>query len=202
MTGKVVGIVVAAGLSSRMSCFKPLLKVNGQTMIDRVIRSMRLAGAETILVVTGYNAALLNEHFENEDVVLVHNKKYAETKMFDSLCLALSKLPEDTEKIIMSPADVPAVRDQTIHELMKRHGSFIRPNYKGTAGHPIVFSKDMVPLIMNHNGFKGLQGLLENLSEEVVDIPVNDLGSIMDADTKLDFSAIEKYVCTRNNADI
>ena len=42
---KLAAIILAAGVSSRMGNFKPMLQVDGQTMIQRVVASMRAAGA-------------------------------------------------------------------------------------------------------------------------------------------------------------
>lgn len=50
------GVILAAGLSSRMKQFKPLMMIDGKSMIRHVIDLMRGAGAETIVVVTGITA--------------------------------------------------------------------------------------------------------------------------------------------------
>ena len=52
-------VIHAAGLSSRMKQFKPLMEIDGKSMIRHVIDLMRGAGAETIVVVIGHNYALI-----------------------------------------------------------------------------------------------------------------------------------------------
>ena len=51
---ELAGLILAAGTSSRMGAFKPMLQVDGQTMIRRVADMMRRAGAGPVAVVTGY----------------------------------------------------------------------------------------------------------------------------------------------------
>ena len=48
------GIILAAGLSSRMGRSKPLLPLKKTTVIENLLFVMREAGLESIVVVTGY----------------------------------------------------------------------------------------------------------------------------------------------------
>ena len=49
-----VAVIPAAGSSSRMGHFKPLLRVNGQTLIQRAISVFRQNRIDDIIVVTGH----------------------------------------------------------------------------------------------------------------------------------------------------
>ena len=48
---KIQGLIVAAGQSSRMGAFKPLLELEGYALIERSIFSLKNAGVEEIVVV-------------------------------------------------------------------------------------------------------------------------------------------------------
>lgn len=63
------GVILAAGLSSRMKQFKPLMMIDGKSMIRHVIDLMRGAGAETIVVVTGHNRARIEAHLADAGVL-------------------------------------------------------------------------------------------------------------------------------------
>ena len=54
-------IVTAAGRSSRMGDFKPLMKIGGISVAERVVMTLREAGIGEIVVITGRNA----EELEN-----------------------------------------------------------------------------------------------------------------------------------------
>ena len=55
-------VIAAAGLSSRMRDFKPLLCLGSSTVIGHTIDALRTAGAAPIVVVTGYQSAVLERH--------------------------------------------------------------------------------------------------------------------------------------------
>ena len=54
-------VILAAGLSSRMKKFKPLLPVDGQPAIAGLAETIRSAGIRDIVVVTGYRRKDLQE---------------------------------------------------------------------------------------------------------------------------------------------
>ena len=49
------GLILAAGFSSRMKDFKPLMKIGNMTPLEILISHLKIAGVEDIFVVTGYN---------------------------------------------------------------------------------------------------------------------------------------------------
>ena len=83
---KIGAVVAAAGLSSRMGDFKPLLPLDGDTVIGRCLSNLRGAGATDIVVVTGHRAGELARLLEDSGVTLVRNAAYAETQMFRGTC--------------------------------------------------------------------------------------------------------------------
>ena len=105
---KIGAVVAAAGLSSRMGAFKPLLPFDGDTVIGRCIANLRGAGAEEIVVVTGHRGDELTAHLRSLGVTTVHNPDYACTQMFDSLKLGLRALPPDSGYRLHSSSTVPA----------------------------------------------------------------------------------------------
>ena len=62
-------VVVAAGMSSRMGEFKPMLSIGSISIAQRVIATLRQAGASRMVVVTGYNAEELEWHLARSGVV-------------------------------------------------------------------------------------------------------------------------------------
>lgn len=74
-------ILLAAGMGTRLRPLtletpKPLIEINGESMIERQIKLLRENGIDEIIVVTGY----LKEKFEflkdKYNVKLIHNDKY------------------------------------------------------------------------------------------------------------------------------
>ena len=190
---KLAAVILAAGVSSRMGNFKPMLIVDGQTMIQRVVSSMQEAGADPIVVVTGYKHAVLAQHLADTGVTIVHNEHYFETQMLDSLLLGLSTLPSGTERVLVTPADIPLVKQETIQMLLSAEGSFIRPSYQGTPGHPVVMDARLQEQLRTLRGSGGLRGAIEASGIVPLDIPVADFGTTLDGDTRDEYARLLQY---------
>ena len=191
---KLAAIVLAAGVSSRMGNFKPMLQVDGQTMIRRVVDSMRAAGASPIIVVTGYHRDVLEQHLDDDDINFVHNPRYYATQMLDSLLLGASALPADTQQVLISPADVPLIKEDTMQALLKAKGDFIRPSFDGKPGHPVLATPealDRIRAFQNHSD--GLRGAIAACGIVPVDVVVDDLGTTLDGDTRDEYANLLKY---------
>ena len=86
-------IVLVAGMSTRIRSLtgglpKSFLKVGNETLIDRTHRLLRGAGAESITLVTGFEAETFEEAFPDSN--FVHNPDFATTNTSVSLRLALN----------------------------------------------------------------------------------------------------------------
>ncbi|MFT4005758.1 MAG: NTP transferase domain-containing protein [Lacrimispora sp.] len=62
-TSSVCGLILAAGLSSRMGDFKPLMPFKGKALIESTIDSMLAAGVKQIVIVLGYREMISNQSF-------------------------------------------------------------------------------------------------------------------------------------------
>ena len=193
-------VVPAAGLSSRMGNFKPLMDLNGRPLICCTLDSLRSAGCGTICVVTGHRAEELEAAAFAPDVHFLRNENYAATGMLESVQLGLSELlaePAETAFFIL-PGDVPLVSGQTMEALKteaEKGGSFaLRPSYHGRAGHPVLLDRTMALALMAYRGEDGLRGFLRKaaaIQPDVVRvIACEDPGTLADADTPEDFRAL------------
>lgn len=180
-------VIAAAGVSVRMGKFKPMLRVGGESIIQRIIRMMREAGADPIIVVTGYRRDILEEHLRHENVMFIYNENYSTTKMMDSVAMGLRMLEGKCDRVIFSPGDIPMVKNDTIQILKKHEGVFVRPVYHGKKGHPVILDAKIIPGIIDYHGKGGLRNAIEQQKIAVTDIPVDDEGVIMDVDTKGDY---------------
>lgn len=190
---KLAAIILAAGVSSRMGKFKPLLPVDGQTMAQRVVRSMIEAGADPVLVVTGYRAEDLEAHLAGTGAEFVRNKKYFSTQMLDSLMLGAAALPGDADRVLIAPADVPLVKPETIRALLRASGEFVRPCCGGTPGHPVLLTQALLRSLKDYRGPGGLRGAAEAHGVIPTDVPVDDFGTTLDSDNRDEYAALLKY---------
>ena len=79
-------LIVAAGKSSRMGDFKPMLQLGSISIAQRVINNFRQAGISKVVVVTGYHADVLECHLASNNVVFFEMRT-----MQTLICLILSE---------------------------------------------------------------------------------------------------------------
>jgi molybdenum cofactor cytidylyltransferase len=189
---KYSAVIAAAGLSSRMHEFKPMLCLGNYTMIANVILNLREAGIDEIVVVTGYKSELLRCHLESFNVETCNNPDFAVTTMFDSIRMGLRALSEPYDYVFLTPGDVPLVGPETLKLMLTCKGSVICPVCCGSPGHPILLSADTVPELLRYGGENGLSGFLNSHEEIVEKIDVADIGITIDANTPLDFKQLRR----------
>ncbi|WP_050572002.1 NTP transferase domain-containing protein [Streptococcus suis] len=90
-------IILAAGFGLRMIPInidrpKALLSINGERVIERLIRQLREAGVESITVVVGYMKDELTYLKEKYDITLVENADYCDSNNLYSLFLVSEKI--------------------------------------------------------------------------------------------------------------
>ena len=186
-------LIVAAGMSSRMGQFKPMLNIGSISVAQRVIATLQQAGATKIVMVTGYNATMLERHLAGNGIIFLRNEDYETTQMFDSVKIGLQYLQDKCDKILFTPVDVPLFTAQTVNLLLESGGELACPMCQEKQGHPILISNRLIPEILNDCGEQGLKGAMDRCSTPLQRIEVDDPGTVHDADTPEDFSALVDY---------
>lgn len=183
-------VVLAAGRSSRMGAFKPMLPLEGDSISRRVVKTLKKGGAERIVVVTGRNARELEAHLEGLDVRFVHNPLYQQTQMLDSVKLGLAPLLECCGRILITPVDAPLFAPETVKQLLAQECEIVIPVCGGKDGHPVCVGKNVAEEILRYNGEGGLRGALHSTAFDAARIEVADAGVLTDVDTPEDYQAV------------
>ncbi len=186
-------LITAAGMSSRMGSFKPMLNIGSMSVAQRVIATFRQAGIERIVMVTGFNAPVLEKHLSTEGIIFLRNEKYASTQMFDSVRIGLDYLQDKCDSVLLTPVDIPLFTAKTVTSLLNSGEHLACPECDGQTGHPILIHASLIPGILKDSGERGLQGALERSGAEMVHVPVEDPGTLHDADTPEDYSKLLEY---------
>lgn len=183
-------VIAAAGLSSRMGRFKPMLPVGAQSAIRRLAGVFLDAGAGPVVVVTGYRADELKAHLTGLDVVCLRNEDYERTHMFDSARIGFSYLAGRCERVFFTPADVPLIHPETVRALMESAAPVAIPCFEGRTGHPILLSRDVLEKVCTDSGEGGLKGAVRRSGVPITLIDVPDQHMLLDMDTPEDYRAI------------
>jgi CTP:molybdopterin cytidylyltransferase MocA len=141
-----VAVITAAGLSERMGSFKPLFDLGGKPALFHLIDSVRAAGIETIIVVTGHEHEAIEEaiglytssctscerNYDKNTIyrLLTMNNEGYKTGMFSSVKAGLRKVSEMLKNAdffanghkatLLFLADAPLVSAETICGLIRK----------------------------------------------------------------------------------
>lgn len=186
-------VIVAAGMSSRMGDFKPMLNIGSISIAQRIIVNFKKAGVDKIVMVTGYNATALERHLAGNGVVFLRNENYETTHMFDSAKIGLEYMRDRADKILFTPVDIPLFTSSTVTSLLQSGAALACPVCENQTGHPIMISSELVDIILNNDGRYGLKGALDSCGIPMEEIPVDDPGILRDADTPEDYMTLLEY---------
>ena len=187
---KIGAVIVAAGLSSRMEAFKPLLPFEDSTISKHIVELLIQSGINPVLVVTGYRGDELEAHLANTGARFLRNEKYRETQMFDSIKMGIEAIADECDRIMLMPVDTPAITSKTFRQVAAVDADMVRTTYGGEPGHPIMFKVDVARELCCYTGDRGLRGAMESSGYTITNVNVHDCGVNWDVDTKEQYQAL------------
>lgn len=194
---RLAALIPAAGLSSRMGDFKPLLQLRGKTIIEHAIgvfQDPSLAGAVSeIMVVTGFRSELLLPVIRKCGVSWQFNEIY-ERGMFSSIQAGARSLQGRCGAFFVLPADHPLIGPATVCSLIRAYRGdrekIYRPSHGGRFGHPPLIPAELIPFILGFEEGGGLRALLNRHINRTVRVECDDPGIMVDLDTRRQFDAL------------
>jgi molybdate transport repressor ModE-like protein len=190
---RTAAVIVAAGMSSRMGKFKPMLNIGSISIAQRIIATLQQAGVTKIVVVTGYNADALERHLSKSGVIFLRNENYRTTQMFDSAKIGFSYLRNKCSSVLLTPVDIPLFTACTVSTLLDSGAELACPVCGGQRGHPILLSAAVIGKILSDSGEDGLQGAISRCGAPMTLVEVDDSGILHDADTPDDYRILLDY---------
>ncbi len=147
-----VGIILAAGESSRMGSPKGLLEWRGTTLLEYQMNSLLQGGCDKVVVVTGkYDAEMAPLLKDRPGIIRAYNPKYLEGKT-TSIKAGVWELPDDIHSIVLLAVDQPRPA-WVIEKVLRLHTDFgadvTSPGFDGHGGHPLVFDAQLRSDLMN-----------------------------------------------------
>lgn len=182
-------IVLAAGKGERMGAVKPLVMIDGEAVLTRVIAVLKTAGVERIVVVLGHAQEQVRAEVNLEECTVVVNNAY-ETGMASSLRSGLEAVMEQADGFLIAHADMPYIEEETIRTILDRARAgarIVAPSYRGTRGFPVYldasYKPDLYPTLI---GDVGARDFIAMHARELVLIEVTDPGVVTDIDRPQD----------------
>jgi molybdenum cofactor cytidylyltransferase len=197
----VVGIVLAAGRSQRMGEPKPLLKIDGQTFLERAITALLSGGCASVVVVLppSDSAPAMWEIAESTGARGVENSN-PESEPIDSLRIGLDAAPKDARAAVVLPVDHPVVRESTVTALLdafeSRASLIVRPVFEDRPGHPIVLERSIWDELAEPHLPEGTRTVVRRHATEIDHVSVDDPAVRTNIDTPEDYEReLERRRC-------
>ena len=190
------GVVLAGGASSRMQGRpKALLPAGpgGGTFIERIVSTLRAAGVDDVVIVTGrHHAPIAARTADLRPPVRVVRNPHPEQGQLSSLVAALGVVDRPAVRaMLVTLVDLPLVSTETVRAVLDawwRTGApLVRPGRRGKHGHPVVFDRALFRDLRRADPARGAKPVVRAHAPNGVVVDVDDPGAFDDVDTPDDY---------------
>ena len=198
-THRTAGLILAAGASRRLGRPKQLLPYGQGVLLDAVLATARDCGFDQTVLALGGAAGEVQRTVDTTGCEIALNPDFGEG-CSSSIAAGIAVLHPNTDAVVLLLGDQPGVRAVTaraLMELLSTGGSgtgqgapgIVVCRYDDGVGHPLAFTRRMLPELASLHGDKAVWRLLEQRAGDVVELPVP--GPIPpDVDTEEDYRRV------------
>jgi molybdenum cofactor cytidylyltransferase len=195
---EVVGIVLAAGQSTRMGQPKALLPCPpaGRPFVTQIIHVLREAGLGTIAVVGRVNDHDLRREVgaAAPTVSYVENASPELGQLSSVLAGIAFAEARGAAAVLVLPVDMPLIRPETVRTALHTFGAtdepVLRATYQGRHGHPVIFRADVFPALRSADLAVGARAVLHQDPSRVRNLEVDDPGVLRDFDWPAEYRGL------------
>jgi molybdenum cofactor cytidylyltransferase len=178
------GVVLAAGLSTRMGQYKMTLPLGNKTVLEKSIEGMHQV-VRRILVVVGWEAERIRELLAPYDKVELVTNRGFRSGMFSSIKAGIAKVRAPS--FFLLPGDCPFVGNSVYRQMLAAAGDIVIPTYEGRKGHPVLLDARLIPEILTQPDGTTLRDYI--LARGYTAVEVRDEAVLLDIDTPADYRA-------------
>jgi molybdenum cofactor cytidylyltransferase len=185
-------VVLAAGKSTRMKENKLLLKINGDTLIEHVVKAAKASSVDEVVVVLGYQAMKIKEHLAKIKCRVVVNENYMKGQS-ESVKVGFSAVSSNAEAVMILPADVALIHRESINRLVEEYrrsrSRIVIASHLQRSGHPILLDRSIFPEIsMIDEETQGLKAVINRHRADIKYVEVGTENVLIDIDTREEFN--------------
>jgi molybdenum cofactor cytidylyltransferase len=192
-----VGIVLAAGMSTRLGQPKHLIKVGGKTLLARVVAAALESELSEVVLVIGYEAgkvlAALGSLGCHERLRTVVNERY-EAGMAGSLQAGLLPVKDQYPAVMFLLGDQPLIDAGALNLLLRRFWSADKdicvPVQGEKRGNPVCFSRCFYEQILGIQGDTGAREIIRRHPEDVLWVEIDSSSFFFDIDRPEDLERL------------
>lgn len=189
MAKEIAAIILAAGLSRRMGRPKMLLPWGERTVLGQVLTTLRKAGIEQRIVITGAEREQVEEIARQEGAECLYNPDYASGEMLSSIQAGLQALESraEVQAVLICLGDQPQLEVGVVREVVKAwhetQAPLIAPTYAGRRGHPWLVARTYWHEMMALHPPATARMFLHAHAAEIYHLPVQTDSILKDLDT-------------------
>ena len=148
--GRIAGVVLAAGISSRLGANKLLLRLDAEPLVRRAARQAAEAGLAPVIVVLGHEAERVAAALGGLAVETIVNPAYR-AGMHGSLQAGIGRVPGDCAAAVVLLGDMPLVTVAMIEALAERFRRGTEPLILSLYGEvqapPTLYARSLFPAL-------------------------------------------------------
>jgi molybdenum cofactor cytidylyltransferase len=191
------GIVLAAGMSTRLGQPKHLVKLGGKALLARVVAAALESELSEVVLVLGHEAervlAALGSLACHERLRTVVNERY-EDGMAGSLQAGLLPVTEQYPAVMFLLGDQPLIDADAINHLLNRFWSSDKdicvPVQGERRGNPVCFSRRFYEQILGIRGDTGAREIISRHPEDVLLVEIDSPSFFLDIDRAEDLEML------------
>jgi molybdenum cofactor cytidylyltransferase len=196
---RIAGLILAAGASTRMGRPKQLLRIHGQTLLDRIVREALNSELDKIFLILGYQAReikrILGQSLVHGKLQVIENRQYAQG-ISSSIIAGLSEIEANYEHMMILLADLPYINARLINLLIFGYLETGLPigaiQVKSKRSHPVIFGKALYRELRKLRGDVGARSLFEKFGDRVCLVEPGFYYDDRDIDTPEDYAALQR----------
>ncbi|MEV0384550.1 nucleotidyltransferase family protein [Nonomuraea sp. NPDC050643] len=184
-SGRVAGLVLAAGEGSRLGTPKALVEYAGERLVDRAVRLLEEGGCHPVVVVLGAATVQVRR------AVTVRNPDWA-SGMGSSLRVGLRALPDEAERVVVALVDQPLIRPGAVRALIESGAGLAVATYGGRRRNPVLIAREHFAGVAElATGDVGARPFMKAHPELVTEVPCDPHGDPADIDTPGDLDLLQ-----------
>lgn len=148
-----LGVVLAAGGSTRLGQPKALVEVNGRSLVSLAVNQLIQSGCHPVYIVTRFDLLLaVMAEAPSALVVVNHRPELGRTRSLQlALKAAYSERGRWPRRAVVAPVDRPGWRPEVVRRLLEAPSSST-PVHGGRGGHPVTLDQDAMHAVVGAPG--------------------------------------------------